>query len=130
RFAQASDRLWTAVAGQCLEVTARPHDDAEAARRQFPERCRRPGQPRRVPRVRIDDAGAQSDRARALRGRAQAGKHLAGPFLVVVKEAVEAELFGELDLVQEARARFGAERCERKLHVWKAFRLSSSASAD
>ena len=112
RFAQACDRLGAAVAGQRLEMAARSHDDAEAARRQFRERGGGLRQQGGVPRIGIDHAGAQADRGRTLRGGAQARKHLARPLLVVVKEAVETELLGELDLVQEARAGFGAERCE------------------
>src|SRR3954454_14479716 len=110
-------------------MAARPHDDAEAPRCQLRERRGGLRQQRRVPRVGIEHAGAQPDRARALRGGTQARKHCARPLLVVVKKAVEAEPLGKLDLVQEARTWFGAERCERKLHVWKAPRLSPSANA-
>src|SRR6478609_3208820 len=110
-------------------MAARPHDDAEAPRCQLRERRGGLRQQRSVPRVGIDHTGTQPDRARALRGGAQARKHLTRPLLVVVKKAVEAEPLGELDLIQKARTRFGAERCERKLHVWKDPRLSPSANA-
>src|SRR4029077_17248300 len=108
-------------------MAARSHDHAEPSGREL-RQCRGGlRQQRGVSRIRIDHAGAEPDRARALRRSAQAGKHLPRPLLVVMKEVMEAESLGELDLVEETRARFGAERCERKLHGFAAASLSISS---
>src|SRR5215510_12470310 len=108
-------------------MAARSPDHAEPSGRKLRQRRGGLCQQRGVWGLGINHAGAVPDRARALRRLAQAGKHLPCPLLVVVKEGVEAEPFGEPDLVEKTRARFGPERGKRKLHRFAAASLSISS---
>jgi hypothetical protein len=93
-------------------MTARAHDYAEATRRHLRQSGGGLGYERGVPGIGIDHAGAEPEPGRDLRRRAEPREHLARPFLVVVEERVEAEQLGKPDLLQEARARLSAERCD------------------